>query len=305
MLIWRMNEPIKIGTRSSNLAVWQANLVRHLLQAHAQPAELVLIQSEGDIDLITPLYEVGIQGIFTKALDLALLRKEIDIAVHSYKDVPTILAKGLTIAAVLERGSPFDMLVCRNEEALSALHIDKPNIIATSSVRRKAQWLHRYKQAQMQNIRGNVDRRIETLKASNWHGAIFAQAGLQRLQLQAPFTGPQVLLDWMLPAPAQGAIVVLCREDEAGICQKLNHENTALCTSVERTFLALMQGGCTVPISAYASIEAGMIQLVTNVTAPDGSDSITLSISEKVDQYATIAHKAAAEMIGRGGRDLI
>ena len=300
-----MNKPIKIGTRSSKLAVWQAELVRHLLQENAQPAELVFIKSDGDIDLTTPLYEVGIQGIFTKALDVALLQKEIDIAVHSFKDVPTMLAKGLKIAAVLERGSPFDVLVCRNEEAFAGISIDRPNIIATSSVRRKAQWLHRYKKAEMRNIRGNVDSRIETLKASDWHGAIFAQAGLQRLRLQAPFTGPQVLLDWMLPAPAQGTIVVLCRKDEEGICQKLHHDNTAICVSAEREFLSQMQGGCTVPISAYATIEAGIIRLIANVTAPDGSDSITVMMAGKAEQYSEIARKAAAEMIGRGGGDLI
>lgn len=303
-----MNRSIKIGTRASKLAVWQADLVLRLLQGNAQPAELVFIQSEGDIDLKTPLYEVGIQGIFTKALDIALLQKEIDIAVHSFKDVPTILAKGLKIAAVLERGSPFDVLVCRNETTLSDISTERPHIIATSSVRRKAQWLYRYKLAQLRNIRGNVDSRIKTLKASDWHGAIFAQAGLQRLQLQEAFTGPQVLLDWMLPAPAQGAVVVICREDDEDIfqiCQKLNHENTALCTGVERAFLAQMQGGCSVPISAYATIEAGMLQLITNVTAPDGSKCISLTMTTPVAQYSSIAHKAALEMMDKGGGDLI
>ncbi len=303
-----MDRLLKIGTRASKLAIWQANLVHRLLLENGQPAELAFIKSAGDFDQNTPLYAAGIYGIFTKALDIALLRREIDLAVHSYKDVPTELAKGLKVAAVLERGSPFDVLVCRNEAVLAEISPDKPSIVATCSVRRKAQWLHRYKKAQMRDIRGNVDSRIEKLRASDWHGAIFAQAGLQRLQLQEAFTGPQVLLDWMLPAPAQGAIVVVCREGEEGIfqiCQKLNHENTSICTSAERAFLSLMQGGCTVPVSAYATIEGGAIQLITNITAPDGSDSITLTMAENLGQYSIIAQKAAAEMMDKGGKGLI
>src|SRR5580692_161515 len=175
-----MSQKIRIGTRDSRLAVWQASLVLRQLQDAGHSLELVLIKSEGDIDLVTPLYAIGVQGIFTRTLDAALLAGRIDLAVHSMKDVPVQLAQGLAAAAVLPRADPGDLLVFRGDPSW----IDDragDAVIATSSLRRKAQWLHRFPHHRIENLRGNIGTRLKKLADSSWQGAIFARAGLERL----------------------------------------------------------------------------------------------------------------------------
>ena len=195
-----MNKVIRIGTRESQLAVWQATQVKDLLTKHGFSAELVYIKSEGDIDLKTPLYEMGVQGIFTRSLDIALLNERIDIAVHSLKDVPTQLPNGIITAAVLERASYKDLLVYKNGDGNSRFTIgDSQMTIATSSIRRKAQWLNRYPNHTIENLRGNVNTRLQKLADSHWNGAIFAAAGLERIEKRPE---QSIELDWMLPAPA-------------------------------------------------------------------------------------------------------
>jgi len=203
-----MERTIRIGTRESELAVWQAMQVQQLLKQSGYTVELVYIRSEGDIDLKTPLYEMGVQGIFTRSLDIALLNKRIDIAVHSLKDVPTQLPEGIIQCAVLPRGSYKDILVPGKPGQLHAdtalnsdsLFGDETNIkIATSSIRRKAQWLNRYPHHIIDNLRGNVNTRLKKLTESDWKGAIFAAAGLERIGLRP---ANAIELDWMLPAPA-------------------------------------------------------------------------------------------------------
>src|SRR5919112_5196615 len=205
-----MAAPLRIGTRESQLAVWQATLVQNLLKDAGISSELIYIKSEGDIDTVTPLYQLGVQGVFTKTLDAALLSKRIDLAVHSMKDVPTLLAQGIQQAAVLKRASYKDIFVYKHE----ANFLKDPYstaTIATSSIRRKAQWLHRYPNHRFENLRGNVNTRLRKVAEQHWAGAIFAAAGLERIALR-----PQnaVNLEWMLPAPAQGAIMVVCRTDD-------------------------------------------------------------------------------------------
>lgn len=279
-----MGNAIRIGTRNSRLACWQAEEVARQLISCGRQCITTGITSDGDINTEIPLYETGIQGIFTKALDVALLENRIDIAVHSYKDVPTTLAKGVQVAAVLKRGNPHDVLVCNTLHIEEKLQEGAPVTIATSSVRRSAQWLYKYKNSQIVNIRGNVPTRLQKLKSSGWHGAIFAAAGLERLGIAESYSGKQLKLEWMLPAPAQGAIVVLCREDDKDMmaaCACMDHEPTRICTAAERDFLRLMQGGCSTPVSAYAFIEEGVMCFTGNITAPDGSESISVSLQEK------------------------
>jgi hydroxymethylbilane synthase len=259
-----MQSTIKIGTRESELAVWQATQVQQQLLDHGIAAELVYIKSEGDIDLQTPLYEMGVQGIFTRSLDVALLHNTIDIAVHSMKDVPTQLPTGIVQAAVLKRGNYKDLLVYKHEyeairHQLGAINENlpphhSPLTIATSSVRRKAQWLNKFPSHQLENLRGNVNTRIKKLTDSTWSGAIFAAAGLERIGLRP---SNAVELEWMLPAPAQGAIVVVCRAAEQDVidaCALLNDSDTASCVKVERDFLRALMGGCATPISALAEM---------------------------------------------------
>lgn len=294
-----MQKTFKIGTRESQLAVWQATAVKNLLEQHGHASELVFIKSEGDIDLQTPLYEMGVQGIFTRSLDMALLNNHIDIAVHSMKDVPTQLPAGIVQAAVLQRASYKDLLVYKDgidflDDATAAA------IIATSSIRRKAQWLHRYPHHQMENLRGNVNTRLRKLQESNWNGAIFAAAGLERIGLRPAHS---IELDWMLPAPAQGAIMVVCRqEDEIALnaCLHFNDAETALCTKIERDFLRALLGGCATPISALATIANGRIDFRGNVLSTDGKQMVETTLSAETANGTALGIQGAEIVLQKG-----
>jgi hydroxymethylbilane synthase len=298
-----MDKMIKIGTRESQLALWQAETVKSLLLSYGYQAELVLIKSEGDTDLQTPLYELGVQGIFTKALDIALLRGDIDIAVHSMKDVPTQLAKGIVTASVLPRASYKDLLVPR--AGTTFYDSGNPGTIATSSIRRKAQWLNRYPDDNIENLRGNVNTRLRKVSESEWNGAIFAAAGLERIGLRP---ADAIELDWMLPAPAQGAIVVVCREQDTlalEACGKFHDEATALCTRVERDFLRTLMGGCSTPISALAEIHGEQMLFRGNILSVDGREKEEISISLPVSECDDLGSFAAKEILSAGGKKIL
>ena len=311
-----MERLIRIGTRESQLAVWQATLVQDLLKENGYAAELVYIKSEGDIDLVTPLYEMGVQGVFTRSLDLALLNDRIDIAVHSMKDVPTQLPKGIIQSAVLKRASYKDILVRRqalgishkegnNENDLLLTPYALPLVIATSSIRRKAQWLHRYPNHIIENLRGNVNTRLRKVAESNWYGAIFAAAGLERIHLRPENS---IDLDWMLPAPAQGAIMVVSRERDAfsfDACQHFNDINTALCTKIERDFLRVLLGGCSTPISALAEVKDNAIHFRGNVVAIDGSAKAEIEQTITFEEAENGGALAASSLLEQGGQAII
>lgn len=291
-----MNPVLKIGTRESELAVWQAAQVQTLLKENGFSSELIYIKSEGDIDTVTPLYELGVQGIFTKTLDAALLNKKIDIAVHSMKDVPTLPAKGIKQAAVLKRASYKDVLVFKNDKDFLE---DKNSVaaIATSSIRRKAQWLNKFPNHTIENLRGNVNTRLKKVNESNWNGAIFAAAGLERINLR-PHNS--IDLDWMLPAPAQGAIMVVCRENDSvsfGACQTFNDTKTALCTKIERDFLRTLLGGCSTPISTLAEIINDKIIFKGNICSPDGKQKFAIEKNILINDAAESGNLAAKELL--------
>ncbi len=304
-----MGRVIRIGTRESQLAVWQATLVQDLLKENGYAAELVFIKSEGDIDLVTPLYEMGVQGVFTRSLDLALLNDRIDIAVHSMKDVPTQLPNGIIQSAVLKRASYKDILVVSGKllvisgESLTTYHL--PLTIGTSSIRRKAQWLHRYPHHTIENLRGNVNTRLRKVSESNWHGAIFAAAGLERINLRPENS---IDLDWMLPAPAQGAIMVVCRDGDSfsfDACQHFNDSPTAICTKIERDFLRVLLGGCSTPISALAEIKDNAIYFRGNVVALDGSAKAEIEQTISFEDAENGGAIAAKSLLEQGGQAII
>ena len=299
-----MKKIIRIGTRESELAIWQASQVKDLLSQNGQPAELVYIKSEGDLDLNTPLYEMGVQGIFTRSLDIALLNNRIDIAVHSMKDVPTQLPTGIQQAAVLKRGAFHDLLVFKNGTGQAEFD-NKIAHIATSSLRRKAQWLNRYRHHQVHNLRGNVNTRLRKLSEENWDAAIFAQAGLERIGLR-PATSE--VIDWMLPAPAQGAIVVVCREDDeytSSACGLLNDETTALCCGIERDFLRGLLGGCATPISALAVVKGNDLYFRGNILSLDGIQKIDVKKIMPLPNSFDCGKSAAEEILNNGAKKII
>ena len=298
-----IKKDIRIGTRESQLAVWQAMQVKSLLSQYGFSAELVYIKSEGDIDLKTPLYEMGVQGIFTRSLDAALLNHKIDIAVHSMKDVPTQLPSGIIQSAVLPRGPVNDLLVFKNGQDFLNEESYVANI-ATSSLRRKAQWLNKYPNHRIHNLRGNVNTRLRKLSEENWNAAIFAQAGLERIDLRPE--NSQVI-DWMLPAPAQGAIMVVCRKEDnytLEACRNFNDESTALCTQIERDFLRTLMGGCSTPISALAEIKKESIHFRGNILSLDGSKKASIEKKIAVADADNFGKIAAEELLINGGKEI-
>jgi len=303
-----MKRPLKIGTRESELAIWQASLVQTLLKKKSVESELIFIKSEGDLDTKTPLYELGVQGIFTKTLDAALLDNRIDIAVHSMKDVPTQPAAGTTLAAVLKRASYKDILVFKgdknqfenelnNTERSSSNNQFSSLTIATSSIRRKAQWLHRFQNDTIENLRGNVNTRLRKLEENNWNGAIFAAAGLERINLRP---SNSIDLDWMLPAPAQGAITIACRENDEATFETvhlLNDEATEACTKIERDFLRTLLGGCSTPISALAVLANDKIIFKGNVCSVDGKEKFEIQKERSLENKNELGVIAANEIL--------
>lgn len=298
-----MSNVIRIGTRDSELALWQANNVKDLLDKMGHKTKIVAVKSTGDLVLDKPLYELGITGIFTKTLDVAMLKGDIDIAVHSMKDVPTALPKGIVQAAVLERGNFLDILAFKNNEEF----LGQPEgTIATGSLRRKAQWLHRYPTHKVVDLRGNVNSRLEKLKNNDWNGAIFAAAGLERIGAEPKNT---IGLTWMTPAPAQGAIMIASLEKDTElreICAALNHERTEICVTQEREFLRLLEGGCTAPIGALAYInDENEVVLKGVLLTVDGTKRLEATITAKLGEHEQLGRDCANSILARGGKRLM
>ncbi|WP_094745818.1 hydroxymethylbilane synthase [Vaginella massiliensis] len=241
---------IRIGTRQSPLALWQANKVSDLLTQKGCETEIVPISSEGDLNLKQPIYSLGFTGVFTKSLDIALLNDKIDIAVHSLKDVPTVLPEGLVLAAYPERANAADILVYKSEKIFEK----EVRTIATGSLRRRAFWLNQYPNDQLVDLRGNVQLRLQKLLDNDWDGAIFALAGLDRAEILEELTAKKLhykVIDWMISAPSQGILGVVTRENYE--LPNINNTECELKATVERQFLNILEGGCTAPIGALVS----------------------------------------------------
>lgn len=297
-----MKKIIRIGTRESQLALWQAHTVERKLNDLGYKTEIIKVKSQGDVILDKPLYELGITGIFTKTLDIALINGDIDIAVHSMKDVPTTLANGVVQTAVLERHNPSDILVYNdNTDFLN----QSDAIIATGSLRRKAQWLNKFPTHQITDLRGNVNTRLQKLKDNGWNGAVFAQAGLDRIDVKPE---NNIVLNWMIPAPAQGAVVVVSMHDNS-FCieatQKLNNTFAEICTTVERDFLKTLEGGCTAPIGALAQICGDELRFRGILLSLDGIQKIEVDKTANIAAYKSLGAVFAHEILSNGGTALM
>ncbi len=316
---------LRIGTRDSKLAVWQARFVADALRNAGYKVDLHFIKTEGDRVLDTPLPLIGGKGVFTKALDDALLAGEIDLAVHSLKDIPTRYPEELTIAAISRRENPADVLVTKSGltqraddrrtlgETLSG-NVPLPSflkdpgypaVIASSSYRRIGQWLSRYPGHQFTDIRGNIQTRLRKLAESDWDGAIFAASGLIRLGLESHAC---LGLDWMLPAPGQGALGVMTRDGDSHTIEavrKVHDPNSALCTAIEREFLHVLQGGCHAPVGALAVADAEKVILRVSVVSPDGTGLIRFSMSRETARADGLGEMAANEALLRGADTLL
>lgn len=308
-----MSLRIRIGTRDSQLAMWQATTVQSQLQALGYETELLPVKSQGDLNLTEPLYEMGITGIFTKTLDVSLVKGDIDIAVHSLKDVPTQLPKGMIQAAVLERASQKDILVYK-----SNFNPDEAMTIATGSLRRKAQWLDMYAQHKVVDLRGNVNSRLSKLHTNKeWNAAIFAKAGLDRIGLLAQLKGNYGFeysdLDSFIPAPAQGAMMIAAMGSNTAVLEavgKLNHSQTQLCVDIERKFLRELEGGCTAPIGAIAQIHDNTLHFQGCLLSINGQER--LEVQNRVplqeisnDDGIAFAKAQADQILSQGGKALM
>ena len=295
-----MSKTIRIGTRDSQLALWQAHTVRDQLETLGHSTQIISVKSTGDLLLDKPLYELGITGIFTKTLDIAMINGKIDIAVHSMKDVPTRLPKGIVQSAVLPRASTEDILVYKDLDFLKS-----SGTIATGSLRRQAQWLNKYPSHKVVDLRGNVNTRLQKLQDGPWNGAIFAKAGLERIDV---LPHNHLDLDWMVPAPAQGAMVVVSMENDpvtTEAVRKLNHAATDICTHVEREFLQVLEGGCTAPIGALAHIDQDKLHFEGILLSLDGTQKLSVKKSISFQNYIGFGKLCAQEILDNGGLEIM
>ncbi len=298
-----VNKTIRIGTRDSELAFWQAHTVQKQLNDLGYKTEIIAVKSQGDIILDKPLYELGITGIFTKTLDIAMINGQVDIAVHSMKDVPTALPIGIVQAAVLERATTLDILVHKGNLDF----LESNGTIATGSLRRQALWWNKYPYHKVVDLRGNVNTRMQKLQHNNWDGAVFAAAGLERINIK-----PEnfINLDWMIPAPAQGAMVVLAMEDDnftLDALSQLNHIETEICTYIERQFLKTLEGGCTAPIGAIARYNENedTINFEGVLLSIDGKQKLEIEKVVDISEWKKLGFHSAQEILANGGTELM
>src|SRR5262245_31107335 len=302
-----MTRPLRIGTRGSALALWQANHVAEQLRTASpgRPVDLVIIQTQGDQIQNRPLSQIGGDGLFTKAIQDALRDGRADLAVHSLKDLPTVAVPGLVLAAVPPRGSTRDAFLSHKHSGFDALPQNAR--VATGSQRRRAMIRHRRPDLQLVDIRGNVETRLRKLRDLDLDGLILAEAGLVRLGLAEAITE---LFDssWMLPAVGQGALGLECREDDMetrSLVSSLDHWPSRQAVAAERAFLLALGGGCQVPIGAAGTIAGDSLSLRGVVLAPDGAGRISGEIDGPARQPEALGNALAKRLMDDGARTLL
>ncbi|WP_027388362.1 hydroxymethylbilane synthase [Chryseobacterium gregarium] len=292
---------IRIGTRNSALALWQAREVARHLQNSNHLTEIVPIVSSGDKNLTQPLYSLGITGIFTRDLDTALLNDEIDIAVHSLKDVPTQLPENIELIAHLERDFPQDVLIRKESAKTKEFHELK---LATSSLRRRAFWLKNFPNAEFSDIRGNIQTRLQKLEDEDFDATILSLAGIKRMKMDIDYE----MLPFLIPAASQGVIAVAGHSDKKEINEilgSINHKPTQICVEMERNFLSTLEGGCTAPIGAFAEIFDDQIRFKAALCSLDGKNSIATDESFVYNEEENFGEKFARIVLENGGKELM
>lgn len=300
-----MVDKITIGTRGSQLAVWQAHWVKSRIEKHYPGLEvaITIISTKGDRVLDVSLPKLGEQGkgLFTKELEDAIFEHRVDLAVHSLKDLPTELPNGLGIGAICEREDVRDALVAR-APIKSVSELPERSIIGTSSLRRQAQLLRARPDLVIEPVRGNVDTRLRKLDEGSFDAIVLAAAGLHRLGHVNRIT-EHLSEDFMLPAVGQGALAIETRADDGvvnEIVNSLDHEATRLACRAERAFLKGLGGGCLVPIAAHATIEGGLIDMTGLVASPDGSEAVRDRQTGPASDAEAIGQRLADELLSRG-----
>jgi hydroxymethylbilane synthase len=302
--------PLRVGTRGSALALWQTEHVRARLQAAGYVTERVEIRTTGDMVQHVPLAQIGSRALFTKQIDDAMLERRIDLAVHSLKDLPTTLPPGIALAAVGEREDPRDALVGRGP--LQWKDLPPGAVLATSSLRRRAQLLHFRSDLQVRDIRGNVDTRLAKLDANpEWAGILLAAAGLVRLGFAARI-GQRLPDELMLPAPGQGALAVTARVDDTAAREAaaaVHHRPTAVATAAERAFLRALEGGCQVPVAAHAALgEDGQVRLhgrVVSLRGEQAVEGVEAGAARELDAADALGVRLAQRLLEQGAAAIL
>jgi hydroxymethylbilane synthase len=311
-----VTKTIRIGTRGSRLALWQAERTRDVLQGLDAEivGEIVPIQSRGDEPGTARISDLGEVGIFTRAIERALLEEQVDVAVHSLKDLPTESPPGLELAALLPRDDPRDALIAATlagyedapaRVALSAL--PRAARVGTSSLRRQAQLLRARRDLQVVELRGNVPTRLAKVEAGELDGILLSSSGLDRLGLR-PVGCIRLDPDLMLPAPAQGTIAVQVRAGDAAmraLLRRADDARTRLVTTTERLLLHELEGGCRVPLGALAQLEDGTLRLQARLLSADGQQVVESAGSGPAGDFTGLAHRVAAELFGRGAGSIL
>ena len=294
---------LRLGTRKSKLALWQANFVKEKLEALGCKVELVPITTTGDKILDAPLAKIGGKGLFVKEIENALLAGEIDLAVHSLKDVPMIIPEGLTLSAITEREEPYDVLISGNGKKLEEL--PSGAVVGTSSLRRQVQIKRRRGDLRVEILRGNVDTRLRKLKEGLYDAIVLAYAGVKRMGLSGEIS--QVLEDF-IPAVGQGSLAIETRaEDERVInfVKVLNHEESWLRAVCERAFLRELQGGCQVPIGAYAWIEGDRIKIKGFISDLEGERFLEGYEEGGLQESEEVGKRLAQRLLREGGEEIL
>ena len=293
---------LTIGSRGSQLALWQARWIQARVQSFGMETRLEIIHTTGDKITDVALSKVGTKGLFTKEIEEALLSGAIDLAVHSLKDMPTDLPDGLTLAAIPEREDPRDAMVGRSLDSLAT-----KGRVGTSSLRRAAQLRAKRPDLEIENIRGNLETRLRKLDEGQYDAIVLASAGLRRLGWENRITE---LLDpdVMCPAVGQGALAVETRSDGGAaeeIAKRLEHRESRIAVTAERAVLRALGGGCQVPIGAYATVDADVVRLRAIIVSPDGTEIIRKQASGPVSEAATIGRALGEELLAQGGRQIL
>ena len=296
-------QKIRIGTRASRLALWQANFVAEKLREKNFEVELIKIQTTGDKILDAPLAKIGGKGLFTKEIEIQMSEKKIDLAVHSLKDVPTELPKDFKIAATTERQKPFDAFVSEKFSSLETL--PKNSVVGTSSLRRQAQILKIRPDLQIKNLRGNVDTRLKKLGDGDFDAIILAQAGLERLGFNSKIK--QILTE-IIPAAGQGVLAIEIRSDDEetfNAVKFLNDEKTSAAIKVERDFLQEVGGGCQIPVGIFAEVEGEKISARAIISSPDGKNFVEDFQTAPIKNISDFGKNFAKNLLDRGGGEIL
>lgn len=296
--------PLRLGTRASALARWQAEWVAARLRELGAEVELTPIATTGD-RRADAIESIGGQGVFTKEIQHALLDGRIDLAVHSMKDLPTVAVPGLCLAAVPERAAPGDVLVSADRRGLAEL--SSGAVVGTGSPRRRAQLLRFRPDLRMKDIRGNIDTRLKKLRDGGYDALVLAEAGLRRLEL-SEHIAEALPLDVVLPAVGQGALALECRDDDAATRQlaaRLNHAPTHDAVAAERAMLAALEGGCLAPVATLGRVEGDRLTLVGRVLSLDGVEMLEARRSASSSDAIALGREVAEALLAQGAGRLI